>query len=178
MSVPCRALSSLHRLSAAAVRGAFPALALGLLLALGACGAQRAAPPPTEPRTVELGGRVPLRLELPPTYELQTEVGPNFDVFHVWRVPPLPPDKDTSLGIYVGFPATAYCRPDEGSYQSAAFRAWNVRWHLCGEADTRGRVREAHVRGATAVPLHVFIVGPDDAEARRLRVIAETLVPR
>lgn len=160
------------------------AMTLAVLLAvlattgLAACSSERAAPEPSEPRPVELAGRVPLYLELPPQYELQVEIGPTFDIYHVWRVPPRPVDKDTSLGILVGQPITAYCRPSWGEYRPAAFPAWRLRWHVCGEEGTRSRVWETHVRGATREPLHIFIIGPDRGETERLRAIAETLRPR
>lgn len=154
--------------------------ALIAVLLVGGCGGPtvRTAPESAAQRTVELEGRVHLRLVLPRGYELQSETGGSFDIYNVWRVPPLPVDKDTSLGIFVGRPLTAYCRPRTGSFQPAAFSAWRVRWHTCGVTEGPGQqIWETHIRGHTREPLHIFILGPDAPEVQRLKRIAESLVP-
>lgn len=167
-----------------AVHGPRPAwpvlLALAAVLLVGGCGGPtvRTAPEAARERSVDLVGRVHLRLVLPPGYELQSETGGSFDIYNVWRVPPLPVDKDTSMGIFVGRPMTAYCRPRTGTFEPGAFRAWRVRWHRCGVLKGPGRqIWETHIRGQTREPIHIFILGPDAAEVQRLKQIAETLVP-
>ncbi|HKI98321.1 MAG TPA: hypothetical protein VKB51_07605 [bacterium] len=152
------------------------ACALAALL-LTACTAGAPTGPTGAPRTVTLGNRLPLRLELPPGYELQVERAATFDIFQIARVPPAPLAKDTTLGIFVGMPYAPYCPPDTGSYRPAAFHAWNARWHLCREPGADARVWEADIVRGTPVPLHVFIIGTDAAEIQRLRAIAETLRP-
>jgi hypothetical protein len=151
------------------------ALALPLAMALAGC-ASAPAPLPAGPgRTLDFGTRAPLRLELPPGYVMESEHAATFAVYHVWRVPPPPLKQDTSLGIFVGVPASSYCEPDAGSYRPAAFRDWAVRWHLCAETGAAAQVWETHITAGTPAPLHVFIIGTDPAELQRLRAIAETL---
>jgi hypothetical protein len=169
-------------------------LAWMLLLGLSACagagsapapvpGAAPAAEPPaaSDPaflaaaHPVELTGRAHLRLLLPPGFEVRVERAPTFEVFYVWRTPPPPYERDTSLGIYVGWPQAAYCVAGTGEERPAAFRQWHARWHLCAEQDTGRPVWETHIVENTPQPLHLFIIGPDAAELQRLRAIAETL---
>lgn len=151
-----------------------------LLFALSACSQSFMAPAPPSgaPRTVSLGGPVPLHLELPPGYEMQAEQGPSFDVFHVWRVPPLPLQLDTSLAVFVGPIKTPYCPPDVGRYAPADFRAWKLRWHICGEQGATSTVWETFVPSANGQDsVHIVVIGNDMGELHRLRAIAETLRP-
>jgi hypothetical protein len=157
-------------------------LLLLLLLALAACSGPDPVPPPhpgTLGRAVELDGRVPLRLELPPGYEVQSERGETFDVHWVWRVPPETFAKDTSLGLYIGKLITAYCPPGTGRFEPAAFPdpalGAGRRWHGCALPGTGRQAWELHLRDVAAETLHLFIIGTDADEFRRLRRIAETL---
>jgi hypothetical protein len=161
-------------------------LALVLGLAVAACSAAAPAPapparpldePPAGPADApeELQGRVPLRLVLPPGYELQRETGPSFEVFHIWRVPPPGIEHDTALGIFVGRPAATYCLPGTGDEVAAHFRHWQARWHHCGTTVRGVEVYEVHLPDVAREALHVFVIGADPAERTRLRAIAETL---
>lgn len=156
------------------------ALALSGAVALAGCGGFKLRPPPPigAQRTINLAGRVPLQIVLPPGYELQRERGPTFDVINVWRVPPRPLGQDTSLSILIGQPQASYCRPQDGHFEPGAFRSWRARWHVCGEPLTPGYTWETHVKGDAPEPLHIFIIGADPGEHARLRRIAEGLVLR
>jgi len=158
-------------------------LLLTLSLALTGCfegGFQLRAPAPTGPsRPINLHGRLPLRLDLPPGYELQTESSATFQIYHISRVPPRPIERDTELAIFVGQPYGSYCPKGSGTFEPADFRQWKVRWHVCGGgAGARPQVVETHVLGVTKEPLHIFILGADPGEVARLRNIAETLTVR
>jgi len=186
-------------MSPAAGRRGWPlVVALGALLA-GCSGAASGGPgvplapeaplPPTPPpkarvlaetpagRTMALEGRRPLRLRLPSGYALQADHGDTFDIYHIWRVPPPPLPRDASLAILVGRPQLAYCPPGTGSERPAAFPRWAVRWHLCAERGSGRAIWETHLLVGARVPIHVFAIGTNGAEVRRLARIAETLQP-
>jgi hypothetical protein len=155
----------------------------------GAPVAPEAPLPPTPPpaaqvlassaagRAVRLAGRLPLRLQLPPGYELQVDHSDTFDVYHIWRVPPPPLQQDTSLEILVGQPQLAYCLPGTGTERPAAFPRWEARWHLCEEQGTQRPIWETHLLPAAPAPIHIFIIGRSPEEIERLVHVAETLLP-
>jgi len=173
---------------------------LALLLALAGCasGAPGAtggilAPesplPPTPPptaavtgesagaRTVALEGRMALRLALPPGFQVQTDHGDIFDVYHVWREPSPALPREASLEILVGQPQLAYCPPGTGSTSPAAFPRWRVEWHRCPEVGTGRPIWEVHVRHGSPAPIHIFVTGSRATEVEELVRIAESLEP-
>ena len=128
-------------------------------------------------RTLRLEGRLPMRLRLPPGFELQVDPSDTFDVYHIWRVPPPPLPRDASLGILVGQPQVAYCPPGTGTERPAAFPRWEARWHLCEESGSGRPIWETHLLPASPTPIHVFIIGRSPDEIERLVRIAESLEP-
>lgn len=159
--------------------------ALSLLLALSlASGAfpvwavPEAPPSATTAHLETLSGAVPLELEVPAGYEVQTEHDHTLDVFHVWRSPPPPLPRDTSLAVIVSRVRTPFCVPGAGHTEPAAFPAWKLTWHICREEGAHATVWETFVAApAQHRVVQITLIGTDTAELKRLRAIAETLRP-